>query len=339
MIIIGNLNSLVYPLTFEPIFKDYIWGGNKLHRFIKKLPEGRIAESWEASCHPKGTSIISNGPLKNESLLSVINSLGSKIVGTYLENRAYPLLIKFIDSKEKLSVQVHPSDQYALINEKSSGKNEMWYIISSEPDSYIYYGLKKGTTKSTLKKAIQEGTIEKHLNKMYVYPGDAIYISAGTVHAIGGGILLAEIQQNSDITYRIFDYNRKDNSGNPLRELHIEKALDVIDFGKTEYKKLEGFHMGLGKNSKKILLIKNNYFSCEFWNVSETLFLKSTPDTFSIFTILEGSLRIYHKFGITSVNTGESVLIPSALSKFIFEGRYKALKSYVPYAEFSDAPS
>lgn len=334
MIIIEIPPEAIYPMTFEPIYKDYVWGGRNLSTLGKKLPSDRIAESWEASCHPNGTSIIDNGILKFKSLNEVIDQYGASIVGTKMIYKKYPLLVKFIDANDKLSVQVHPDDNYAKIHENGeSGKNEMWYIVSAKPGSYIYYGVTEGTGKKIFEKAIKNNTVEKHLNKMHVFPQDVIYIPAGTVHALCEGITLIEIQQNSDATYRIYDYNRKNSLGEPLRELHIQKALDVINFNQNKKGKLNGIKMvQMGKGYRKILAA-NKYFACELWNSSGTRFENSDPQKFFIYTLIDGNIVIYHKNGITEVSKGESVLIPSSLGRHIFEGRFIGLKTYVPDME------
>jgi len=334
VIIIEIPSEALYPMTFEPVYKDYIWGGTNLSFLGKILPSKRIAESWEASCHPNGTSIIGNGLLRLKSLNQVIDQYGASIVGIKMVHKKYPLLVKFIDANDKLSIQVHPNDEYAKIHENGeSGKNEMWYIASAKPDAYIYYGLIEGTTKKDLEKSIINGTVEKHLNKMNVYPGDIINITAGTVHGLCEGITLIEIQQNSDATYRIFDYNRKDSLGNPQRPLHIEKALDVIDFTQSKNQKLPGIKLvHMGKGFRKILAA-NKYFACELWNSSGIKFLNSDPQKFFIYTLIDGNVVIYHKNGITNVSKGESVMIPSSLGKHIFEGRFIGIKTYVPDLE------
>jgi len=321
-------------MTFEPVYKDYVWGGTNLSSFGKNLPSKNIAESWEASCHPNGTSIIGNGLFKWKALNEVIDQYGAPIVGIKMAHKKYPLLVKFIDANDNLSVQVHPDDDYAKIHENGeSGKNEMWYIIQAIPDAYIYYGITEGTTKREFQEAIEAGIVEKYLNKMHVYPGDIINIPAGTVHALCGGITLMEIQQNSDATYRIYDYNRKDPLGNPLRALHVQKALEVIDFAQNNKKKLKGIKLEYSGKGYRKILTANKYFACELWNSSGIEFHKSDPQKFFIYTLIDGNLVIHHKNGVTKVTKGESVMIPSSLGKYIFEGRFIGIKTYVPDME------
>ncbi|MBM7869809.1 mannose-6-phosphate isomerase [Clostridium pascui] len=224
---------MYYPFKFREVYKNYIWGGRNLEFLGKVLPEGKVSESWEASCHEDGLSIIGNGEFSGKTLYEVIKEKGAEILGediyiTYKDK--FPILIKFIDANDKLSVQVHPDDEYAKKYENNSlGKNEMWYIIAAKPESKLICGLRDSVDKERFKKACDEERVEECLNYIEVTKGDIINIPSGTVHAIGEGLLIAEIQQSSNITYRIYDYNRKDANGNE-RELHLNKALEVINF-------------------------------------------------------------------------------------------------------------
>lgn len=322
----------LYPLIFEPNYKNYIWGGRNLERFGKTIPSQEIvAESWEASCHPDGVSIIVNGPLSGVKLTDAIAQFGAAIVGTKFVNKRYPLLIKFIDANDKLSVQVHPSDEYALVNENGEfGKNEMWFILSAEPGAYIYYGLNEGVTKDQFKHAIQNGSVESCLNKIYVTEGDAIYIPAGTVHAINKGIVLIEVQQNSNITYRVFDYNRLGPDGKP-RPLHIDKALEVIDFsGKRKNKKQKGIRIHISAQTYKTILAANKYFAVELWEINDTVTQETNGEKFYIYTLFKGSGNIIYSQGKMPITQGQSILIPAQLGKYILEGKFSAIKSYVP---------
>lgn len=324
--------EIIYPLTFKPILKDYIWGGNNLHNWGKNSPSAKIAESWEASCHPKGIGIISSGILKGKTLPEIIDAYGASIVGTNLEGKKYPLLIKFIDANEKLSVQVHPSDEYAAI-ENESGKNEMWYIVSAKPDAFIYYGLKGNITKDIFKDAIKNGTIEECLYKLQVKAGDAVYIPAGTVHAIGSGIVVIEVQQNSDATYRVFDYNRKDSDGK-LRPLHIDKALDIIDFSNKRANKIQkGIRIKIGNKSYKTILAANKYFSSELLEFNDIIKMKSDPEKFFIYTLIDGLLTLSYQSSSITLKKGTTVLIPAQLGEYTLLGKFKAIKAYVPNLE------
>jgi mannose-6-phosphate isomerase len=326
---------MFYPLKFEPVFKDYIWGGRSLSEFGKTLPEGKVAESWEISCHPNGTSIISNGEFKGISLPDFIKKFGHQIIGNALPKEAvskFPLLVKFIDANDKLSVQVHPDDAYANSYENGEfGKNEMWYIIKAKKGAKLVYGVKPGLTKELLTKLVEEDRIEEGMNFIEVSPGDVVNIPAGLVHAIGEGIILAEVQQNSDLTYRVFDYNRVDKDGNK-RPLHIEKALDVIDYKEVQ-EKAKGLEIKIDTNSSKTYKIANNYFSIELLNIDGSIDENADGSKFVMYVIIEGDGQIEFESGITKVCQGESLLIPAAMGKYTLRGKLKILKAYVPDLE------
>ena len=197
--------------------------------FNKKTDFTAIAESWELSAHPDGQSVVSGGAYDGCTLDEYITKAGKKVLGIKAQDMdSFPLLIKFIDAKDALSVQVHPDDEYSLLHEGGCCKTELWYVLDCEPGAYLYYGLNRTLSKDEFKKYIENDTILDVLNKVSVHKGDVFFIPAGTIHAIGAGIMICEIQQNSNTTYRVYDYNRKGKDGKP-RELHIEKALDVVD--------------------------------------------------------------------------------------------------------------
>lgn len=212
-----------------PAFKDYLWGGDRLKTdYGKDTKMSPLAESWELSCHPDGENIIASGAYQGRTLSAVIEECGrEKVLGSRCARFEYfPVLIKLIDAQNPLSIQVHPDDAYALKNENSYGKTEMWYILDAQPDSFIYYGVNREVTAQELRGAIEDNTLESLLGKRPVKRGDVAFIQAGTLHAIGAGILLCEIQQNSNLTYRVYDYGRRGADGK-LRELHVDKALAV----------------------------------------------------------------------------------------------------------------
>ena len=261
-------------VKLKPAVKDYIWGGNYFQSFNKgkKLP--RVSECWELSVRDNDSSIIASGKDENKPLVDVISKAD---IGPVMERFPYfPLLIKLIDAKENLSVQVHPSDDYALKNENSFGKSEMWHIISADEGSGLYVGLNKDYKKEDIQKALEEGTILDCLNFFKVKPGDTFIINPGTIHAIGKGVRLIEIQQNSNLTYRLYDYNRVDKNGQP-RELHIAKALEVIDYRK--YK---------SDNNADGLLADNQYFTVKKVSFDKELEIKADQKAFVSFTFLDG---------------------------------------------------
>lgn len=214
-----------------PVYKNYLWGGISIKNYLgKDTPYPNTAESWELSVHKDGVSMLDDGTPFDE----YISSLSAKSLGTdYNPTKPFPLLIKYIDAGDNLSIQVHPDDEYAKKVENDNGKDEMWYIVSAKPGAFIYIGWKEDTNREEVKNRLENNTIEELLNKIYVKPGDSFFIEAGTVHAIGKGCLVAEIQQSSNISYRLYDYGRLGGDGKP-RELHISKALDVLKYAKYE---------------------------------------------------------------------------------------------------------
>ena len=224
----------VYPLSFQPVFKDYIWGGRNLETILgRELPAGNIAESWEIAAHPNGQTKVKNGPLAGCTLDQVRQRWGERLLGSSVNSTSFPLLIKLLDANRWLSVQVHPDDAYAMKNAGELGKTELWIILHAEPGAEIIYGLKSGVDRQALSQATEDGAAESQLHRLPIQTGDAVYVPAGTVHALGPGALVAEIQQNSDTTYRLYDWDRTDAEGQ-ARPLHVRQALDVVDWRMVE---------------------------------------------------------------------------------------------------------
>jgi len=324
---------MLYPLKFKPLYKDYIWGGRNLEILGKTLPDnGIVAESWEVSCHKNGSSIIANGEFEGLSLPDLVERLGRELMGSSLPHEdidKFPLLIKFIDAENNLSVQVHPDDAYAKSRENGEyGKNEMWYIISAKPGAKIVYDIVPGITREMFAAAVFENRVESCLKSVEVFPGDAINIPAGLVHAIGKGILLAEVQQNSDTTYRVYDYGRVG------RQLHIEKALEVIDFGSAgRREKYAGLEICLCNGCTKKIVIANQYFCTEVYHVNGKFDDNADGSKFVIYTFISGNGGILWDAGEMTVAMGESVLIPASLGKYSLTGNFSALKAYIPDLE------
>ena len=223
-------------IKLKSVYQEYIWGGSKIHELLHKdtgtLP--RVAESWEVSTHPAGKSIVENGAFRGKTLNEYFDQIGWGTAGRYAaRNHQLPILIKYIDAKENLSIQVHPNDKYAKKHEGDNGKNEMWFVLAADEGAFIYLGFSRDVTKEEVRRRVADNTLEEVLNRVEVKPNEAFYIPAGTVHAIGAGCLICEVQQTSNVTYRIYDYGRTDENGNP-RELHVKKALDVLDYRRTE---------------------------------------------------------------------------------------------------------
>lgn len=328
---------MYYPLKFEPTYKKYIWGGRNLERLGKILPKGKIAESWEVSCQEDGMSTISNGIFKGQRLLDLIKETGNLVIGSALIHNGkveFPLLFKLIDANRPLSVQVHPNDKYAYIFEnKSSGKHEAWYIVSAKPGARIAYSVIPGINKSVFIKAIKDNKVASCLHYLNVLPGDIIDISPGVLHSIGAGIVLAEIQQNSNITYRVFDFDRTDRKG-LKRPLHLKKALDVLNFDTDRKKaKFRGLSVKLEGDSTQTYTIANKYFSVELLKIDGEVAQETNGCRFYIYYMLEGKAVLQHQNGFTSFEKGESVLIPASMGKFSLSGQCKVLKTYVPDIE------
>lgn len=255
------------PFLLKPAAKDYLWGGSRLNDdFAKDIPLSPLAETWECSTHPDGESLIaSTGQTLTAVLAEHPDWLGSHPLSVTGGKPELPILVKLIDAKKDLSVQVHPDDEYALRVENSLGKTEMWYVLDARKNSKLIYGFNRDVNAEVVKRALQEGTIEKILNHVPIRKDDLFFIEAGTVHAIGAGALIAEIQESSNITYRLYDYNRKDKNGN-TRELHIEKALEVADLRSS----LEP------RQPMRVLKYRNGYASelltrCKYFQVERVL--------------------------------------------------------------------
>lgn len=326
-------NIPLYPLILKPIFKEKPWGGRRLETLLGKdlPPDVPIGESWELTMRRDEKNIIVNGPLAGKTLFEMGNERGDELFGisSVTENR-FPLLIKFIDAQDTLSVQVHPDDRYVSLHENTndSGKTEMWYILHAERESRIIFGLKEGIAREEIRKALKDKPLKDCFNEIPVKEGDAFFIPAGTVHAIGRGIVLAEIQQNSDITYRLYDWDRVDSQGRP-RDLHVEKALDVINFAFTDTVKIEGTAVLEGKN-RKTLLIECPHFAVELLEINQET-AEKTFNSFSIISMLEGRLNIQWGGGKVNVTKGETVFLPACLSDYRLtpETFSKMLKTYI----------
>lgn len=311
------------PVRLSPAFKDYIWGGTNLKaKYNKKSSLDVIAESWELSAHRDGQSVVSGGEFDGLSLTEYIEKAGSEILGSNAEKFDYfPILIKLIDAKDNLSVQVHPDDAYALKNEGEYGKTEMWYVMECEEGSALYYGFKRDVTKDEYKTAIENNTLTDILNRVPVHKGDVFFIPSGTVHAIGAGIMICEIQQNSNTTYRVYDYGRRDKNGN-TRPLHIEKAIEVSNLKKSP----ELPHIG---NEPDALLAKCEYFTVRriIINGRTTLFTDSS--SFRSLIVTEGNGTITMNGDEIRFSKGDSIFIPAQGSEAIIDGSCELILSYI----------
>lgn len=309
----------MYPIKFENIYFEKPWGGRALAEFRNNLPEGSIGESWDIACHKSGTGIVANGYLKGKSFKEIIEELGHDLLGIGVATDKLPLLLKLIDARDKLSVQVHPGDEYAREHEGQYGKTEAWYVLHAEPEGSLIVGTKDCTREEFIR-AIEEGNTERYLNEFPVKKGDCFLINSGTIHAICAGVVIVEIQQNSDVTYRVYDYGRP-------RELHIQKALEVIDFN-LKAEDLSCIDREAGDNSSWQRLCRNEYFTIEKTIVNGSLSDFSDPNRFYTITCVEGFGVIKGEGFREAIGLGDSYLIPAALGEYKIEGELTLLKSY-----------
>jgi mannose-6-phosphate isomerase len=306
----------LYPLKFIPLSKYRIWGGEKLNTVLSKgFEESNIGESWEISAIKNDETLVKEGALKGASLTGLISEYKGSLVGEKvyeLFGNEFPLLIKFIDAKTPLSIQVHPHDEIAKERHNSFGKNEMWYVMEAETEAELIVGFQKKVDKQNYTQILETGKVMEVLNSETVVEGDVFYIPTGRVHAIGAGVLLAEIQQTSDITYRIYDFDRVDSKTGEKRELHNELALDVIDFEmhdnyKTTYNK---------EKNKVNELVNSPYFKTNFLPVNGELVRDfSKLDSFVIYICTEGLVTIFDEIKEYTLKKGETILIPATIKK------------------------
>lgn len=298
-------------LKLIPAYKDYLWGGTRLKTEFGKQFEGeKLAESWELSTNEAGVSIIADGREKGLDLVSYINKYGREILGTRCQRFTdCPFLIKLIDAKDNLSIQVHPNNEYAEKYENDNGKTELWYVVDCDEGAELYYGFAKTVSKEELRNRIKNQTLLEVLNRVSVKKGDTFFIEAGTIHAIGAGILIAEIQQNSNVTYRVYDYGRVGADGKQ-RELNIDKALDVINTAAVGTEYSFGEHIGV---SEYFIVDKLNVEDCYTGYVSEESFLS--------ILVLEGFLTITTQDDSKAAIKGDSIMLLANSGKFILEGK------------------
>jgi mannose-6-phosphate isomerase len=321
----------MYPLKFEPIYKEMVWGGNKLKTLLnREVPFDKVGESWNISCRKNEMSVISNGVHKGKFISDVVYG-EDNYLGTELRSqKEFPLLIKIIDADDNLSIQVHPKDDYAQKEENYPfGKTEMWYIMDAPKDSFLILGVKDNLSQKMFSNAIENGTVEQCLSKLYVQKGDVVNIPAGLLHAITKGVVLAEIQQNSDITYRVFDYNRLGLDGKP-RELHVEKALEVIDFNDQIKKECVKGATIKDDNNFITYYIANKYFAIIKYDIHDSIKETSDSERFFTFTCVEGKCRVVGNEFNESLVAGESIFIPAELGEYSILGKAVVLKSFVP---------
>ena len=319
----------LYPLKFQPILKDKIWGGQKLQQLLHKPTTSKNAgESWEISDVEGDTSIVANGALQGSSLKHLLETHKSDLLGEKNFRQfgtKFPLLIKFIDAKDDLSVQLHPNDQLAKARHNSFGKTEMWYVVQADPDSNLIVGFNQKMFQELYLKHLEDKTLQRILNFDAVKAGDTYFIEVGRIHAIGAGVLLAEIQQTSDITYRVYDWDRVDSEGNE-RELHNDIALEAFDFDMPD-----NFRVDYTKDSNTPTeLVSCPYFTTNVMDVNERISKENTHDSFMIYMCVDGNAQIEVAGNQTEISMGETVLIHACIKQFSISANHaKLLEVYV----------
>jgi mannose-6-phosphate isomerase len=311
----------LYPLKFNAIYKGYIWGGRNLEKFGKIIGQEEIvAESWEIADHDEDVSIVKNGHFEGKSLRELIELYGEDICPK-TDNGRFPIIMKYLDANKRLSVQVHPDDEYARSHESplELGKNECWFILDAPPGAELILGIKKGLTKEGFKKLIEENRLEEGLNRLPISRGDFIFIRSGTVHALLEGAVVCEILQNSDTTYRLYDWGRVGQDSKP-RPLHIDKALDVINFPRIiDYEKhMKGLVIDYDKENinRAVNLIRCKYFNIDYLHYVRELDLAVEEHHFHILNILSGGGEIIYNAGKIPIRQGETVLVPQPVQRY-----------------------
>ncbi|MEY4433269.1 MAG: hypothetical protein RLZZ44_1403 [Bacteroidota bacterium] len=317
----------LYPFQFYPIFKERLWGGAKLHTLLHKpITSQQTGESWELSTINGEESTIANGAFEGQLLTSVLAKFPREILGTTVHERfgnQFPLLFKYLDAKEDLSVQVHPNNILAQQRHNSFGKTEMWYVIQAEPGAKLISGFKASTSASVYLDNLKNKTLLASLDEIEVNQGDVFFIEAGTVHAIGAGMVVAEIQQTSDITYRLYDYDRVDTNGN-LRELHVDLALEAINYNTVSSQKQ------YQKNSNQSNpVVDCSFFTTHFISLDGEMEIHKTGTTFTVFMCVEGSFELVVLGQKYQYNMGDTILIPAAIPYYQLNGKASILEIYI----------
>lgn len=323
---------MLYPLKFEPIYKDKVWGGNRLKTLFNKdfSPLPNCGESWELSGEKENLSVVENGFLAGNNISELIEIYMGELVGERVFEKygtEFPLLIKLLDTDSYLSIQVHPDDDYAMKNHQSRGKTEMWIVLDAQPGAEIITGFNQEVTKEQYTEYLNTGRLKEILNIEIAAPGDVYYIPAGRIHAIGAGITLLEIQQSSDVTYRVYDWDRKDENGN-YRDLHTEQALEVLDF-----KKYDSYKTPYTQVENQVSeLVKKQHFTTRMMEFTKEREIDyAFLDSFVIYSCIEGNCMINYPGGVEVMQAGNVVLIPAELKNITLtpQGKCKVVETYI----------
>lgn len=318
----------MHPFKLKPACKDYLWGGTKLkNEYGKECGTDILAETWELSAHPAGSSVVASGEHQGMLFADLIKK-HPEICGSCCSGGEFPILIKFIDAKQSLSVQVHPDDAYAFKNEGEPGKNEMWVVMENQPGAYLYFGFEQEISKEEMRRRINDNTLTEVLHKAPVKPGDVFYIKAGTIHAIGAGILLAEVQQNSNSTYRVFDFGRTDAQGNQ-RELHVEKALDVTITGPGDFTPPGACVLDEGEGYLLERLVQCPNFSAARLRLDGEFGWDATGESFYSLLCLDGEASVEYQGGNLGIAKGESAFVPAESGECCIKGKAEIIITYM----------
>lgn len=319
---------MLEPMLLKAPLKDYLWGGNRLkHEYGKTSDLDIVAESWELSCHEAGLSLIDSGVHKGKTLAELLTGAGRAMLGSKAKVMDYfPLLIKFIDAKGDLSVQVHPDDEYALREEGEQGKTEMWYVVDAEPDASLIYGFQQQISKEEFEQRIADNTLLEVCNKVPVHKGDVFFIKAGTLHAIGSGILIYEVQQSSNLTYRVYDYGRVGKDGKP-RQLHIDKALAVTNLDVPQAVSGKMVDIDLFPDVEIKLLAECKYFKVYHGSLQGDSTMYAGEDSFHCLTVLDGALVLTAGDASLTVAKGRTVFVPAGLGNCQLQGQAEFILS------------
>ena len=317
----------IYPLQFQPILKERIWGGTKLKTILNKpITSDITGESWEISTVENEVSSISNGFYKGKSLLELINQFPEEVLGKKVFQRfgkQFPLLFKYLDAREDLSIQVHPNDELAASRHNSFGKTEMWYVMQADPNSNLIVGFKEKSSSEEYLKNLESKTILSLLDTRAVQKGDVFFLETGTVHAIGAGTVIAEIQQTSDITYRIYDFDRVDSNENS-RELHVDFALDAINYDVVTVEKK---YSKLNNISNEV--VHCSYFTTNFIPLTDRITVSKNKNSFTVYMCVEGEFSLDYQGETYQYKLGDTVLIPASLDEYEMVGTASLLEIYI----------
>ena len=317
----------LYPLQFNPILKERIWGGEKLKTILNKPITSKITgESWELSTVEGDVSMVANGDLAGKSLNDLIDSNPEELLGTDVYKRfgkQFPLLFKYLDAREDLSIQVHPNDELAKKRHNSFGKTEMWYVMQADKDSKLIVGFKEDSNAAEYLENLKNKTLLTILDNVKVEVGDVFFLETGTVHAIGAGLVIAEIQQTSDVTYRLYDFDRVDAEGNE-RELHVDLALDAINYNKIDtYKK---YNKDVNQSNS---MVDCPYFTTNFLPLEGEITVNKSGNSFTVYMCVEGDFELEYEGAKMKYIKGDTILIPASLKTFVLKGKASILEIYI----------